>query len=155
MGKSKGFVVCLGWWGQQEPWAAPRRTALGISKSTERSSSCAACGPRVPVEPKVFDLLSYFVAHRDRVIPKDELFAQLWPNEFVTDSALTYCVRAARKALGDDGKRQRFIQTVHGRGYRFVADVQPVSRERSADEHQVPESRATTVFVGRAGRWGS
>src|ERR1700687_3738591 len=79
-------------------------------------------GARVPIEPKVFDLLCYFIAHRERVISKDELFAQLWPGEFVADSALTYCIHAARKALGDDGKRQRFIQTVHSRGYRFLGD---------------------------------
>ncbi len=106
-------------------------------------------GVRVPVEPQVFDLLCYFVAHGDRVVPKDELFAQLWPDEFVTDSALTYCVRAARKALGDDGRRQHFIQTLHGRGYRFVAEVRPsaVSTQHSALRTQTSALR--THFVGR------
>ena len=113
-------------------------------------------GVQVEVEPKVFDLLSYIVAHRDRVIPKDELFAQLWPNEFVTDSALTYCIRAARKALGDNGSRQRFIQTLRGRGYRFVAEV---SAARDQGPGAMAESPVTShqsrhVFVCREREMG-
>lgn len=113
-------------------------------------------GVQVEVEPKVFDLLSYIVAHRDRVIPKDELFAQLWPNEFVTDSALTYCIRAARKALGDNGSRQRFIQTLRGRGYRFVAEVS-AARDQGPGamaESPVTSHQSRPVFVGREREMG-
>ena len=117
-------------------------------------------GVRVQVEPKVFDVLAYLVAHRDRVISKDELFQKLWPGEFVTDSALTYCIRTARTALGDDGTQQRFIKTIHSRGYRFVAKVQPtaVSRPGAVISDQLavsstskPETtdHAQPGFVGR------
>lgn len=106
-------------------------------------------GARVPIEPKVFDLLSYVVAHRDRVIPKDELFAQLWPDQFVTDSALTYCIRAARKALGDNGSHQHFIQTVHGRGYRFVGAVTSDRSSVISQERPKTKIHPRSVFVGR------
>src|SRR6266403_5020504 len=77
----------------------------------------------VKLEPKVFDVLRYLVERRDRVVTKDELLETLWPGEFVSESVLPRCITAARKALDDDAARQRVIQTVHSRGYRFVAPV--------------------------------
>jgi predicted ATPase len=77
----------------------------------------------VHLEPQVFGVLCYLVANRDRVISKEELFDAVWGNRFVSESALTSRVKNARKAVGDDGHRQRYIKTVHARGYRFVADV--------------------------------
>ena len=75
----------------------------------------------VPVEPQVFEVLRYLLAHRDRVVEKAELLDQVWGTRFVTESALTTRIKAARRAVGDDGTSQRVIRTVHGRGYRFVA----------------------------------
>ena len=80
-------------------------------------------GVRIPVRSKVFQLLAYLIAHRDRVVVKDELIAHLWPQQFVGDAALKSCILTARKAVGDTGRRQRIIQTLHGHGYRFVAEV--------------------------------
>jgi DNA-binding winged helix-turn-helix (wHTH) protein len=80
-------------------------------------------GVLVPVVPRAFDLLAYLVQHAGQTVSKEELFAQLWAAQFVTDSALTYCVTEARKALGDSGRGQRYIRTVHGRGYRFIMPV--------------------------------
>jgi DNA-binding winged helix-turn-helix (wHTH) protein len=75
------------------------------------------------VEPQVFDVLRYLVEHRDRVVSKEELLDQVWGDRFVSESALTSRVKAARQAVGDTGRSQRVISTVHGRGYRFVAPV--------------------------------
>jgi DNA-binding winged helix-turn-helix (wHTH) protein len=80
-------------------------------------------GVLVPVEPRAFDLLAYLVQHAGQIVPKEELFTQLWAEQFVTDSALTYCVIEVRKAIGDSGRGQRCIRTVHGRGYRFIVPV--------------------------------
>jgi TolB-like protein len=77
----------------------------------------------LPLEPQVFSLLAYLVEHRERLVPKDEIFEKLWDGRVVTDSALASRVKSARKALGDDGKAQRFIKTIHGKGFRFVADA--------------------------------
>jgi DNA-binding winged helix-turn-helix (wHTH) protein/tetratricopeptide (TPR) repeat protein len=76
-----------------------------------------------PVEPQVFDVLAYLVANRDRVVSKEELLEKLWPDRFVSEATLTSRLKEARKAVGDDGRSQSVIRTHHGRGYRFVADV--------------------------------
>jgi DNA-binding winged helix-turn-helix (wHTH) protein/tetratricopeptide (TPR) repeat protein len=105
-------------------------------------------GELVRLEPKVFDVLAYLVRQRERVVAKEELLAQLWPGEFVSDTALPRCITAARKAVGDDPGGQKVIQTVHGRGYRFVAAI-------ADDAGRVPASngagaaRSAEIFVGR------
>jgi pimeloyl-ACP methyl ester carboxylesterase/DNA-binding winged helix-turn-helix (wHTH) protein len=74
-----------------------------------------------PVQPQVFAVLAYLVRHRDRVIPKEELLRQLWPDAVVTDASLQRAVSLARRALrpGDRG-----LLRTHARvGYRFAGDV--------------------------------
>ena len=93
-------------------------------------------GQIVDMEPQVFDVLAYLLRHRERVVPKAELFDQIWGNRFVSESALSSRVKSARRAVGDTGRDQRVIKTMYGRGYRFVADVsrspirRPASRQR-------------------------
>jgi DNA-binding winged helix-turn-helix (wHTH) protein/pimeloyl-ACP methyl ester carboxylesterase len=81
----------------------------------------------VHVEPQVFDVLTYLVQHRDRVVPKTELLDGIWGHQFVTESALTTRIKQLRHALGDNGRDQRIVQTVHSRGYRFVAPVEEMA----------------------------
>lgn len=80
-------------------------------------------GQPVAVEPQVFDVLAYLVRHRDRVVTKEELLEQVWGGRIVSEAALSSRLKSARKAIGDSGREQRAIRTVHGRGYRFVAAV--------------------------------
>ncbi len=80
-------------------------------------------GERVPVEPQVFDVLALLIANRDRVVTKEELLDRVWGDRFISESALTSRIKAARRAVGDTGREQRVIRTVHGRGYQFVAEV--------------------------------
>ncbi len=80
-------------------------------------------GTRVPMEPQVFDVLSYLVRHRSRLVPKEELLDEIWGDRFVSESTLTSRIKAARQGTGDDGEAQRVIRTVRGRGYMFVAAV--------------------------------
>src|SRR5437870_5761280 len=75
----------------------------------------------VPLAPKAFDLLGFFVAQPDRLLRKEELMEQLWPGVFVEEVNLAQNVSALRRALGRH--RDAFIQTVAGAGYRFVAPV--------------------------------
>src|SRR5689334_77936 len=91
-------------------------------------------GAPVPVEPQVFDVLAYLIRNRDRVVAKEELMDQVWGGRFVTETAVTSRIKQARRALGDDGAAQRFIRTVHGRGYRFVGDVTDDTVEPAAPE---------------------
>jgi len=76
-----------------------------------------------PVEPQVFDVLALLLRERERVVPKEELLDAVWGSRFVGESALTSRVKAARRAIGDDGRTQRLIRTAHGRGYQFVGQV--------------------------------
>ena len=68
------------------------------------------------LEPQAFDLLSYLVEHRDRVVPKTELLDEVWGDQFVSESALTTRVKEIRRAVGDDGKNQAVIKNVRGAG---------------------------------------
>ncbi len=109
-------------------------------------------GEVVRLEPKVFDVLAYLVRQRERVVAKDELLEKLWPGEFVSESVLPRCITAARKALGDSSTGQTIIQTVHGRGYRFVAPVQvrTGAGEAGVETDATSPGRQASVFVGRA-----
>jgi DNA-binding winged helix-turn-helix (wHTH) protein/tetratricopeptide (TPR) repeat protein len=98
------------------------------------------------LEPKVFDLLAYLVRHRDRVVAKEELLEQLWPGEHVSESVLPTNVRTLRRVLGDERGDPRFIQTVYGRGYRFVA---PIDADEPASATPRPELEPPHPFVGR------
>jgi DNA-binding winged helix-turn-helix (wHTH) protein len=99
-------------------------------------------GQRVRVQPKVLDLLAYLIRNRERVVTKDELLAALWEGVVVSETALTQTVKEARRAVRDDGERQRVIQTVRGRGYRFALELEEES------DAEGPGAAATT-FVGR------
>jgi DNA-binding winged helix-turn-helix (wHTH) protein len=80
-------------------------------------------GVRIPLRRKVFQVLVYLIEQRDRVVSRDEVLAQVWPDQYVGEETLTSCVKVVRRAVGDSGRAQRVIQTVHGHGLRFVADV--------------------------------
>ena len=77
----------------------------------------------IRVEPQVFDVLTQLVSNGERFVSKEELFDSVWGGRFVTEAALTSRIKAARRALGDDGESQRFIRTVRGRGYQFVGTL--------------------------------
>ncbi len=80
-------------------------------------------GQAINVEPQVLSLLIYLIDQRQRVVSKQDLVEAVWDGRFVSDSAVSSAVKAARRALGDDGQKQRFIKTVHGRGFRFVGEI--------------------------------
>lgn len=80
-------------------------------------------GRRETLEPRVLELLAYLVTNRDRVVTRQELVDRVWRGRVVTDAAMNSCIKAARAHIGDDGKAQILIRTVHRKGYRFVGDV--------------------------------
>ena len=101
-------------------------------------------GALCALERQGFNVLVYLVHHRDRVVTKDELLEQLWPNQSVSEGTLTQRLRAVRRALGDSGRAQRVIKTVHGRGYRFIAAVEEHSAGTTSSTQETP------VVAGKA-----
>jgi adenylate cyclase len=77
----------------------------------------------VALEPRVFDLLSYLVANRNRVVSKDDVLDSVWSGRIVSESALTTRIAAARRAIGDTGELQSLIRTIPRKGFRFVGEV--------------------------------
>jgi TolB-like protein/Tfp pilus assembly protein PilF len=81
-------------------------------------------GRSIAVEPQVFDFLLYLVERRERLVGHEELNQQIWQGRAVSDWALSNCLKMARRAIGDSGRRQDYIRTFPRRGFRFVGDVE-------------------------------
>ena len=81
-------------------------------------------GEEQKLEPQAFDVLLYLIEQRGRMVAKSELLDEIWGDRFVSESALTTRIKSARRVVGDDGRAQRIIRTVHGRGYEFVAAIE-------------------------------
>ena len=105
-------------------------------------------GQLVAVEPKVFQVLLYLLQHRDRVVSKEELLEQCWPEAFVSEAALTRCLTKLRKVVQADRTAPPVIKTLHGHGYRFVADVTRVPPASSPEAVASPEVRHTPASAG-------
>lgn len=80
-------------------------------------------GDEVALEPQVFALLILLAENAERLVSKDEIVEKVWDGRFVSDSAIASRVKSLRAALGDDGKAQKYIRTVHGKGFRFVGEL--------------------------------
>jgi TolB-like protein len=75
----------------------------------------------VRLTPKALALLAFIAERPGEVITKEELFGAVWPETTVGDAALVTCIQELRKALRDDARKPRYIETLHRRGYRFIA----------------------------------
>lgn len=106
----------------------------------------------VQAEPQVLALLVHLVRHRDRLVTKDELAQAVWQGRIVSDASIASRIRSARKAVGDDGDSQAIIHTVHGRGFRFVAEVVDlvpavVADTAIADNQTAPHSSRPSIAI--------
>ncbi len=98
----------------------------------------------VPLKPKVFDTLLTLVENSGRVLGKEELMQQLWPDSFVEEANLTVNISALRKVFGENRGDHQYILTVPGQGYRFVPDVRAVTDNLT--ELVVQESKVSVVI---------
>jgi len=103
-----------------------------------------ANGREVKVQQRVFDLLSYLIENRNRAVGKDELLDKIWVRRITTEAALTRAIMKARKAVGDDAHSQSVIKTLHGHGYRFVAQLQPVEEARETSLTELRSNKLST-----------
>ncbi|MGH8066600.1 MAG: ATP-binding protein [Candidatus Entotheonellia bacterium] len=116
-------------------------------------------GPEVMhLNPKTLAVLRALVAQAGQLMTKEALFAAVWPETAVSESVLTVAIRELRRALGDPARCPQFIETVHGRGYRFIAPVTVVEPlpERPQMARTVRRSQSvalsrSALFVGREG----
>lgn len=100
-------------------------------------------GEQVPLQAKALDTLLVLIENRDRVVAKDELIRQVWPDTFVEEINLTVNISTLRKALGESPNDHRYIVTAPRRGYRFVAEVKEIQND------ETPSRAATQPPVSR------
>jgi len=116
--------------------AAPPRFTVSFGPFTfDRGNGLLRNGTReIPLPPRVLGVLDLLVSRATTVVPKQELIDTVWKDAFVTDTSLAEAISVLRQALGDDPQAPQYIQTVHRRGYRFVAPVSPLSGASEAIE---------------------
>jgi eukaryotic-like serine/threonine-protein kinase len=106
---------------------AVRRAPSAVSfgpYTFDRASRLLRSGTQeLPLPPRVVGLLELLIARAGEIVPRQELLDSVWKDAFVTDTSLAEAVSFLRQALGDDPQAPTYIQTVHRRGYRFVAPV--------------------------------
>jgi TolB-like protein len=98
------------------------------------------------LEPQVFDTLLFLVENRARVVSKDDLVAAVWNGRFVSDATVESRIKAARRAVGDDGRSQKIIRTIPRRGFRFVADVEGVDGPTGKPALGLPDKPSIAVL---------
>ncbi len=104
----------------------------------------------IALTPKVFETLLYLVNHNGKVLEKDELMSAIWPDTIVEENNLTKIISVLRQVLGENPGAHRFIVTVPGKGYKFVADVQTISVEKipeTSDSKPRSERRSSKRFA--------
>ncbi len=99
-------------------------------------------GVRVSLPEKAFDTLATLVRREGRLVTKEELMAEVWPDTFVEENNLDKSISAIRRALGEKVSAPEYIETVRGRGYRFLAQVSEV-REESVGRQRKHHDRKT------------
>ena len=109
----------------------------------ERVLSCD--GTIVSLTPKAFETLLCLVRNQGRVLTKDELLKQIWPDTFVEEVNLAVNISTIRKALGENPQDCRFIATVPGRGYRFIAEVRTVANQAESNEKALSQNHPEPV----------
>jgi DNA-binding winged helix-turn-helix (wHTH) protein len=84
------------------------------------------------LSPKAFAVLHYLAEHAGQLVTKDDLLQAVWPGIVVSEAVLTICIGELRKVLGESPKAPQFIETVHKRGYRWIAPLIPSPTQRGA-----------------------
>lgn len=104
-------------------------------------------GIPVPLEPKAFEALLYLVRSGGRLVTKSELQEAVWPDTFVTESALTRLIAQLRRGLKDEARGARYIETVPTRGYRFIAPLNGTPAPEPPQIPPAPRPARTTAWA--------
>ena len=110
-------------------------------------------GESVDLEPQELSVLACLVRHADTLVTKEDLLEEVWGHQHVTDSAIATRIKGVRRALNDDGRQQRLVKTIHGKGFRFVGEVSTHAEpsQTPSVEHEVQNNlpRERTPIFGR------
>jgi DNA-binding winged helix-turn-helix (wHTH) protein len=119
-----------------EPRSTPTSVTFGPFSFDPKSRLLSRDGREIPLPPRVLGVLELLLHRAGEVVGRQELIDTIWKDAFVTDTSLAEAVSVLRQSLGDDPQSPTFIQTLHRRGYRFVAPVGPavVAPPPAADE---------------------
>ena len=115
-------------------------------------------GPiELPLPPRVLGVLELLLERAGDIVPRQELIDRVWKDAFVTDTSLAEAISVLRQTLGDDSQNPAYVQTVHRRGYRFVAPVTSVPGERDRAEslspQDTPTDRVSPSIAGQLTPW--
>ncbi|MBZ5532702.1 MAG: winged helix-turn-helix domain-containing protein [Acidobacteriia bacterium] len=119
---------------------------FGTFRCDPREHLLLCGGKPVSLSPKSFEILVALIQSKGRLLTKEELMQQVWPDSFVEEGNLTVNISALRRVLGETPGGQQYIETVPKRGYRFVAPV----TESLDDGEPVPPVRTSGVPPGEA-----
>jgi len=128
---------------------------LGRFGSIGATNAYGVATRRPPLSPKTFAVLRCLVTQAGQLVTKDTLLEAVWPATVVSESILAVAIRTLRRVLGDQARTPRFIETMHDRGYRFLAPVSAtMPPERSTimekPRHSLPPVVSPSpLFVGR------
>lgn len=122
---------------------------FGQVELDDQTLTVTRAGERVDVQRRVLDLILYLVRNRDRVVSDQELFQKVWSGVAVTRASIAHSAMKARRALGDLGRAPTMIESVRGRGLRFIAEVVEVGAAEAPsalppDAELVPSFSSTT-----------
>ncbi|MGI9450633.1 MAG: winged helix-turn-helix domain-containing tetratricopeptide repeat protein, partial [Geminicoccaceae bacterium] len=107
-------------------------------------------GKVVATEPLVFDLIRFLAENSGLLLTRDDLIDGVWQGRIVSDATVAGCIKAARKALGDNGGEQKIIRTIRGRGFQFIAEVTcpgPESETRSVETFGKTKTALPSLIV--------
>jgi len=118
--------------------AADTVVGFGPFRFDRGNGLLSRAGEELPLPPRALAVLSVLVERAGRVVGKHELLQAAWNGAYVTETSLSEAVSLLRQTLGDDSQRPVYIQTVHRRGYRFIA---PLRVEETASRAAVSPPR--------------
>lgn len=127
--------------------------ALGDVKVYPESLTLVVGGKECRVEPRIMDLLVYFLARPNQVLSKNQILRDVWGGTHVVEEALQRAVSILRKTLGDNRETPVFIETISKKGYRLLVSPKPIGEPR-VDEINITEKNIRTsplfLLIGTA-----
>ena len=130
--------------------ARDRQFAFDRFKFDTRTGELWADGTQARLTPRAAAVLATLVERAEKLVTKQELFEQVWSGLAVGDDALTSCIQELRRALGDDARRPKYIETQHRRGYRLIVPTVHLGKVDTLPPGSRADRAEARKFVGRA-----